>query len=149
MKTLVCFIMKPFWKWHGKLCVCDWFLCVCCFLDVILVTICKCVACSKATWCGFPHMSSKGPRTNQHKNMSCFGGGSTLISIGQKSCTTKHEPPNKNLKTYHPQKHVKFWQAGKNLQNYDLFFGWMSFKWMEFMKHRDTKNIALETKNKP
>ncbi len=31
MKTFVCWIMRPFQRWWGDLCVCFCFLCVCCF----------------------------------------------------------------------------------------------------------------------
>jgi len=35
-----------------------------------------------------------------------------------------------------------------NLRKDDGTFGWMSFEWMEIMKHRDTKTYTLEKKNK-
>ncbi len=73
-------------------------------LDVISVISHKCIARFKATWHGFPHLGIVGPKTNQHKNMSCFGGSMAFVSIGQKLHVTKHEPRNKNLKTYHPLK---------------------------------------------
>ncbi len=31
MKTFVCWILRPFQRWWGDLCVCFCFLCVCCF----------------------------------------------------------------------------------------------------------------------
>jgi hypothetical protein len=54
-------------------------------------------------------------RTNRHKNMPCFGGGLTFVFTDRKSCITKHELWNKNLKTYHPPKHVKFWQVAQHV----------------------------------
>jgi hypothetical protein len=34
----------------------------------------------------------------------------------------------------------------KNLQKDDVIFGWMSFEWMEIMKHRDKKTYSLRNK---
>ncbi len=78
---------------------------------VIWATSQKCIIRFEASRCGFPRTGSGGPGANQHENMSCFSSGLALISAGWKLCTTKHEPQNKNLKTYHPPKHVKFQQV--------------------------------------
>jgi hypothetical protein len=75
------------------------------------MTSCKCVIRFEVAQCEFPCMSIMGSIANQHRNMSCFGGGPALVSTNLKSHTLKHEPRNLNLETYHPSKHVKFQQV--------------------------------------
>jgi hypothetical protein len=84
------------------------------FLYVISTTSCKCIIRFKAARHGFPCTGNTSLGANWHGNMSWFGGDSMFVSIGQKLHTTKHEPWNLNLKTYHPLKQVKFQRAAQH-----------------------------------
>jgi hypothetical protein len=76
--------------------------------DVISATSAKCIAHFEVAQHEFSHMSNMGLGANRHGNMSCFGGGLTLILVNQKLHATKHEPQNLNLETYYPLKHFTF-----------------------------------------
>jgi hypothetical protein len=71
------------------------------------------VICFEVTQHEFSRMGNVGPW--QHKNMSCFGGNMTLVLVAWKSHTSKHNPQNLKLKTYHPLKHVKFQWATQHV----------------------------------
>jgi hypothetical protein len=79
------------------------------------MTSCKCVVRFEAAQREFPCTSIMGSRVNQHRNMSCFSGGPTLVSTNLKSHTLKHEPRNLNPETYHPSKHFKFRRAARHV----------------------------------